>query len=102
MADKKLFFLVFTLITVGVVFSYSLSTYTVIFFEYAPYHFVLRQLSFALAALFIMWFLSGLAPEKWLSRIGLLLFFSGLLSMAMMPFFTRVHGDSSRWSQTLD
>lgn len=101
MADKKLFFLVFTLICVGVIFSYSLSAYTVIFFETAPYHFVARQLLFALVALFVMWFLSGLTPEVWLHRIGLLLFITGLIMMAMMPFLPETMvtavGGARRW-----
>jgi cell division protein FtsW len=101
MADKRLFFLVFTLITVGLIFSYSLSTYTVIFFEYEPYHFVLRQLLFASLALMVMWFLSGLTPEVWLHRIGLLLFIMGLVVMAMMPFLPETMvtavGGARRW-----
>lgn len=101
MADKKLFFLVFTLICVGVIFSYSLSTYTVIFFDYQPYHFVSRQLLFASVALALMWFLSGLTPEIWLHRIGLLLFIFGLGAMAMMPFLPETMvtavGGARRW-----
>lgn len=101
MADKKLFFLVFALIAIGVIFSYSLSTYTVIFFEYEPYHFVSRQLLFAVLALFVMWFLSGLTPEIWLHRIGLLLFIMGLIVMAMMPFLPETMvtavGGARRW-----
>lgn len=101
MADKKLFYLVFTLITVGVVFSYSLSTYTVIYFEYAPYHFVVRQAGFAFVALGIMWFLSGLSPEIWLHRVGLFLFIGGLVLMATMPFMpdsiVMAVGGARRW-----
>ena len=101
MADNKLFFLVFALITVGVIFSYSLSTYTVIYFEYAPYHFILRQTIFALFALLLMWVFSGLTPEIWLHRIGLFLFIGGLFMMAAMPFLPEsmvtAVGGARRW-----
>ncbi len=101
MADRRVFYLVFILITIGVVFSYSLSVYTVIYFETEPYHFVLRQSIFALAALLIIWIMSGLTPEVWLHRIGLLLFIGGLFLMAMMPFMPETMvtavGGARRW-----
>ena len=101
MADTKLFFLVFILITVGVIFSYSLSTYAVIYFEYTPYHFVLRQTFFALAGLFLMWLFSGFTPEVWLHRIGLFLFIGGLFLMSAMPFLPEsmvtAVGGARRW-----
>lgn len=101
MADKKIFYVVFSLILIGVIFSYSLSTYTVLYFDYKPYHFVLRQALFALVALFLIWGLSGLTPERWLHRIGLLLFFGGIFLMVLMPFLPEsmvsAVGGARRW-----
>ncbi|KIM11832.1 MAG: cell division protein [Sulfuricurvum sp. PC08-66] len=101
MADKPLFYIVFALIAIGVIFAYSLGTYSVVYFEYDPYHFVVRQALFAFVALLIMWWLSGLAPEVWLHRIGLALFLGGALLMAMMPFMPESYvsevGGARRW-----
>ncbi len=105
MADRKLFFVVLILMTIGLVFSYSLSTYTVIFFEYAPYHFIARQALFVFVSLGLMWMMSGLVPEVWLHRIGLLLFGAGLLLMASMPFLPEASvtavGGARRWIRVL-
>ncbi len=101
MADKKIFFYVFTLILIGVIFSYSLSTYTVIYFDYKPYHFVLRQALFGFLAILIMWGLSRLTPERWIHRIGLMLFLGGIVLMASMPFLPEsmvsAVGGARRW-----
>lgn len=101
MTDRALFLSVVLLITVGIVLSYSLSTYVVVLFEYDPFHFALRQTVFAFVAIVVMWFVSRLEPEVWLHRIGLTLFLSGLFLMILMPFLpaslVSEVGGAKRW-----
>jgi cell division protein FtsW len=101
MADRTLFFIVTFLIAIGIMMSYSLSTYTVVFFDYDEFHFALRQALFGLGSIIVMWGLAQLDPDTWLHRIGLGLFFVGLVLMIAMPFLpaslvTEV-GGASRW-----
>jgi cell division protein FtsW len=101
MPDRRLFVLASLLIIVGIVMSYSLTAYTVVLFEYQPYHFVLRQLLFGIVAISIMWGLSYLDPDKWIHKIGFSLFFGGFFVMILMPLLpetivTEV-GGAKRW-----
>ncbi|MDX1296033.1 MAG: FtsW/RodA/SpoVE family cell cycle protein, partial [Sulfurimonadaceae bacterium] len=100
-ADRKLFILTGVLIGIGIVFSYTLSTYTVLLFGYNDFHFILRQTIFGVGSIFIMWSLAQLDPDIWLHRLGLTLFIGGLLLMVAMPFLpenlvTEV-GGAKRW-----
>ena len=101
MTDRTLFLSVTLLITIGIVLSYSLSTYIVILFDYNPFHFAFRQAVFAFVSIIMMWSISRLDPDVWLHRIGLTLFFSGLLMMMLMPFFpaslVSEVGGAKRW-----
>lgn len=101
MADRTLFLIVTSLIAIGIMMSYSLSAYTVIFFGYNEFHFAMRQAIFGLASIGIIWSLAQLDPDVWLHRIGLSLFLVGLFLMIAMPFLpttlvTEV-GGASRW-----
>jgi len=86
MPDKKLFLLTTALITIGVICSYTLTAYTVVLFEYNSFHFVIRELIVAVISILIMWTLAQLDPDVWLHRLGLTLFFGGVLLMLVMPF----------------
>lgn len=101
MTDRSLFLSVVLLITIGIVLSYSLSTYIVVLFDYNPFHFALRQAIFAFVSIAAMWSVSRMEPEVWLHRIGLTLFFSGLFLMAIMPFLpaslVSEVGGAKRW-----
>lgn len=101
MPDKKLFILTATLIAIGIIISYSLSSYIVLLFGYNDFHFVLRQAIFGIGSIVIMWALAQLDPDIWLHRLGLLLFLGGLFLMILMPFLpsslvTEV-GGAKRW-----
>jgi len=101
MPDKRLFVLTSVLIAIGILMSYTLSTYTVLLFNYNDYHFAMRQMVFGLAGIFVMWTLAQLNPDVWLHRLGLLLFFGGAALMIAMPFLppslvTEV-GGAKRW-----
>ncbi|MEY4504988.1 MAG: hypothetical protein RL154_1285 [Pseudomonadota bacterium] len=83
--DKTLFFLMILAASIGVVFSYSLSTYIVWVSDYMPIHFLIRQFGAAVFGIFIIWGLSKLDPDIWLGRIGLILFFGFFALMLAMP-----------------
>lgn len=101
MADKKLFLLTTALITIGIICSYTLSAYTVIFLEYNNFHFVIRELIVGTVSILIMWYLAQLDPDIWLHRLGLTLFFGGMALMILMPFLPSFLvsevGGAKRW-----
>ena len=57
-ADKWIFYSCVALITIGIVFSLSLPVFTVLFFNYEPYHFFIRQLVVGAIGIFLMWGIS--------------------------------------------
>jgi cell division protein FtsW len=101
MPDRKLFLLTSTLIAVGIVFSYSLSSYVVLLFGYDDFHFAVRQFAYGMLSILIMWSLAQLDPDVWLKRLGFVLFFGGLLLMVAMPFMPAslvyAVGGAKRW-----
>ncbi len=101
MPDKKLFLLTTALITIGIICSYTLSAYTVILFEYNDFHFVMRELMVGIFSILLMWSLAQLDPDVWLHRLGLTLFFGGIILMAVMPFLpasiASEVGGAKRW-----
>lgn len=101
MPDKKLFILTTILITVGIICSYTLSAYTVILFEYGSFHFVVREMLISFISILIMWMLAQLDPDVWLHRLGLTLFWGGMLLMIVMPFLPSFLvsevGGAKRW-----
>ncbi len=101
MPDKKLFLLTTALITIGVICSYTLTAYTVVLFEYNDFHFVLRELIVAILSILLMWGLAQLDPDIWLHRLGLTLFFGGIVLMIVMPFLPSFLvsevGGAKRW-----
>jgi cell division protein FtsW len=105
MPDKKLFLLTTTLITIGVVCSYTLSAYTVILFEYNNFHFVIRELFIAILSIMLMWSIAQQDPDKWLHPLGLTLFWGGIFLMLVMPFLPSFLvsevGGAKRWIKIL-
>lgn len=101
MPDKKLFLLTTALITIGVICSYTLTAYTVVLFNYNDFHFVIRELIVAVISILIMWTLAQLDPDIWLHRLGLGLFFGGIVLMIVMPFLpaslVSEVGGAKRW-----
>jgi len=101
MIDKALLAGVMTLLTLSLVMSYSLSTYTVLHFEYSDFHFFMRQSMFVFLGFVSMVILSKLNPDKWLVPIGLALFVLFFLAMIAMQFLpaSLVHavGGAKRW-----
>ena len=80
-ADKWIFYSCVALIAIGIVFSLSLPVFTVLFFNYEPYHFFIRQLVVGAIGIFLMWGISRLDPDKSMFWIGFCLF--GFCAIAM-------------------
>ncbi len=101
MIDKPLLAGVMTLLTLSLVMSYSLSTYTVLHFNYADFHFFIRQSMAVLIGFVTMVLLSKLDPDKWFSRIGLSLFILFFILMVAMQFLpsslVTAVGGAKRW-----
>jgi len=101
MIDKPLLAGVMALLTLSLVMSYSLSTYTVVHFGYVDFHFFIRQSMAIFIGFITMVILSKLEPDTWFSRIGFLLFFSFFLLMIVMQFLpsslVNAVGGAKRW-----
>ncbi|RXJ87801.1 FtsW/RodA/SpoVE family cell cycle protein [Arcobacter sp. CECT 8985] len=99
--DYILFLLVSILITISVMFSYSLTIYTVQYFEYNQFHFFVRQLFVGVLSILIMWGFSQFNPEKIVGRISMSLFIIFFILMAVMPFLptslVTESGGANRW-----
>ena len=100
-ADRKLFTLVSVLIMTSVVLAYTLASYTTLLFNVNEFHFAIRQAVFALLGISIIFGLSRLDPDIWLSRIGFSLFIFPLIAMLIMPFMSESYvsavGGAKRW-----
>jgi len=101
MIDKPLLAGVMILLTLSLVMSYSLSTYTVVHFGYTDFHFFVRQSMAIFIGFISMVILSKLEPDRWFSRVGLLLFFSFFILMIAMQFLpaslVKAVGGAKRW-----
>ncbi len=101
MPDRQLFVLTATLIGISIIFTYSLSSYIVVYFGYGDFHFVIRQFAFGLLSILIMWTLAQLDPDVWLKRLGFGLFLGALVLMIAMPFMpsslVSEVGGAKRW-----
>lgn len=99
--DYPLFILVSILIITSIIFSYSLTVYTVEYFNYNQFHFFLRQLAVGTSSLLIMWGFSQIHPDKLVGKMGMFLFVLFFLIMAIMPFLpaslVTASGGANRW-----
>ncbi len=101
MIDKSLFATTILLLLIGLVMSYSLSSYIVIQNGYTQSHFFIRQLIAVSIGIFIMIWLSKLNPDRWFRPIGIVLFLFFLFILLSMPILpeTLVYsvGGAKRW-----
>jgi len=99
--DYVLFFLSSFLIINSILFSYSLSIYTVNYWDYNPYHFFSRQLFTGTVAILIMWTLAQIKPDKLVPFLGWGLFGVFLFLMVIMQFLpaslVTEAGGAKRW-----
>jgi len=101
MIDKPLLAAVMLLLTLSLVMSYSLSTYTVLHFHYNDFHFFMRQSMAIFIGFVTMVILSKLEPDTWFHRLGLFLFIAFFLLMVVMQFLpsslVNAVGGAKRW-----
>ncbi|MGB3751319.1 MAG: FtsW/RodA/SpoVE family cell cycle protein [Arcobacteraceae bacterium] len=99
--DYMLFYLSSILIIISILFSYSLSIYTVIYWEYEPFHFFYRQLFTGVLAILIMWTLAQIKPDILIPKVGWFLFAFFLFLIAIMQFLpsslVTESGGAKRW-----
>lgn len=99
--DYLLFYISSVLILIGIIFSYSLSVYTVVHLDYNQYHFLLRQLIAGILSILVMWVFAQIKPEKLLPFVGWLLFGIFLIlifSMKVLPSSMIIEsGGAARW-----
>ena len=100
-ADYVLFLLVSSLIVISIVFSYSLSIYTVEYYGYNQFHFFFRQLLVGVLSIIIMWLFSITNPEKIVNKVGMGFFIFFFILMAIMPLLpsslVTASGGANRW-----
>ncbi|CAM3983051.1 FtsW/RodA/SpoVE family cell cycle protein [Arcobacter cloacae] len=100
-ADYTLFILVSLLIIISIIFSYSLTIYTVEYFGYNQFHFFIRQSLVGIVSIFLMWFLSKKDPDKIVEKVGMTFFIIFFLLMIAMPFLpgslVTASGGANRW-----
>jgi len=101
MIDKPLLAGVMILLTLSLVMSYSLSTYTVLHFHYADFHFFIRQSVAIFIGFMTMVILSKMDPDRWFSVVGLslfILFFILMIAMQFLPSsLVNAVGGAKRW-----
>ena len=99
--DYILLLLASLLIVISIVFSYSLSIYTVVYYDYNQFHFFIRQFSVGILSIFVMWSLAHIKPDILISKMGWLLFGLFLFLMIIMNFlpasFVTQSGGAARW-----
>ncbi len=101
MADKFLFLFATLAITIGVLFSYSLSAYATLFYGYGQFHFFIRQLIAGILGIYLMWQLSRADPERLIVRLGFTLLFFFMFLMFIMHYLPEnmasSAGGAKRW-----
>lgn len=101
MTDRPLFFFSVLAITIGVIFSYSLSAYATLFYGYGEFHFFTRQLIAAILGIYLMWQISQADPEKLIVRLGFSIFGLFMVLMFVMHFLPESMatsaGGAKRW-----
>jgi len=101
MIDKPLLAGVMILLTLSLIMSYSLSVYTVLHFHYTDFHFFIRQSIAVFIGFVTMVILSKMDPDKWFSKVGLLLFILFFILMIVMQFLpaslVNAVGGAKRW-----
>jgi len=101
MIDRSLFLATTTLIVIGIIFSYSLSVYTVLLFNVSSWHFFIRQFAAGVLGIFLMWFIARQDPDKIATKLGFSIFIISALLMIAIPFLpetiAKEIGGAKRW-----
>ncbi len=101
MVDRPLFVISASLITIGIIFSYSLSSFAILYYDYGEFHFILRQLIAGILGIMLMWGISRCNPDHFILWFGFSLFFGGIFLMLVMHFLPESlatsAGGAKRW-----
>ncbi|MGP1450045.1 MAG: FtsW/RodA/SpoVE family cell cycle protein [Wolinella sp.] len=101
MADRPLFFFTTLAITIGIIFSYSLSAYATLFYGYSEFHFFIRQLIAGMIGITIMWLISKSDPDRLVVKFGFSLFLIFMILMFAMHYLPESMatsaGGAKRW-----
>lgn len=101
MVDRPLFIISASLITISIIFSYSLSSFAILYYNYGEFHFVIRQLIAGVLGIMIMWGISRCNPDHFILWFGFSLFFGGIFLMLIMHFLPESlatsAGGAKRW-----
>ena len=84
MTDRFVFFISVTLITISILFSYSLSSFTILFYGYGEFHFMMRQIIAGILGVLLMWGISRCNPDRFILPFGFMLFLGGIFIMFIM------------------
>lgn len=100
--DKTLFYLSTILITIGIIFSYSLTSFTVLYLGYDEFHFFIRQFFFGISGVCIMFIISRFDPDKpYAKNILITLLILSVLAIFILPFLpsalATAAGGAKRW-----
>jgi len=101
MIDKPLFGATVILLLIGLLMSYSLSSYAVIQHGFSNTHLFVRQLIAVTIGIGIIIMLSKLDPDRWFKPIGVIIFLLFLFILLLMPLLpetlVRSVGGAKRW-----
>lgn len=99
--DYVLFFLASILVVISIVFSYSLTIYTIEYYGYNQFHFFIRQSFVGILGIFLMWGIALFDATKILKFFGFTFFILFLFLIVVMPFLpsslVTEAGGANRW-----
>lgn len=99
-ADRGLFVATVLLMIISAIFSYSLSSYAILYYDYNEFHFLFRQTAAIVLSIFTMWFIANMNPKNIRILNFLILIFFGIL-MSVMPILpdniVTSAGGARRW-----
>lgn len=99
--QKRIFYSAVFLFAIGIVMSYSLSTYAVLHFNYQEYHFLFRQFISAFAGVVLLWLVSQIDVDKYFKKLMPILFFGSLIVIVALYFLPESlatsAGGAKRW-----
>ena len=103
--DRGIFYLTVSLITISIVFVYSLSIYKTVHLEnVSEFHFFIRQFVAGIIGITLMWYISTLDPDRYFIPLGASLFVVFLILMSAMQFFpseyVKAVNGAKRWITT--
>lgn len=99
--QKRIFYSAVFLFAIGIVMSYSLSTYAVLHFNYQEYHFLFRQFISAFAGVVLLWLVSQIDVDKYFKKLMPIFFFGSLIVIVALYFLPESlatsAGGAKRW-----